>query len=87
MLKNGLIRHASGSMSQPFIVGFYLYYIIGDEKGESNFAVVFYKFNSIVSVFSAGRCNEFWKWMGGSGSRASTRMEGGQHSAGSIADP
>ncbi|XP_059473113.1 GATOR complex protein Iml1 isoform X3 [Neocloeon triangulifer] len=32
MLKNELIRHASGSKTHPFIVGFYLYYIIGDEK-------------------------------------------------------
>jgi hypothetical protein len=28
-------------MSQPFIVGFYLYYIIGDEKGKLNIGVVF----------------------------------------------
>ncbi|XP_065337206.1 GATOR complex protein Iml1 isoform X2 [Cloeon dipterum] len=32
MLKNELIRHASGSKTHPFIVGFYLYYITGEEK-------------------------------------------------------
>lgn len=53
MLKNGLIRHASGSMNQPFIVGFYLYYIIGDEKGQFQCVCVDVHFESNFSVYSA----------------------------------
>lgn len=37
MLKERMICHASGDVSHPFIVGFYLYHIVQQEKDQKGY--------------------------------------------------
>jgi len=37
MLKEQMICHASGDVSHPFIVGFYLYHIVQQEKDQKGY--------------------------------------------------